>query len=126
MIHIEGIQQAQDGNLRTIAALQPSGGLGRAVHWMTTAAHRGVVTRVHVDTGTYRAGTIMSFDARQMVGRVFVDPAAVNPKTGERAADYAPVEEMRGGEHAAFYRTYVEDGDNIVNAAGQMFANELP
>lgn len=123
---IKGIQQAQTAAIRALAAVQPSGGLGRAIRWATAAAHRFAVQNTVVDTGSWRAS-----QTPQMVdethGRVFINPDSVNPKSRSKPSVYGPILEARkGGRYAVYQRTYQEAGPDIVRQAGKMIESELP
>lgn len=122
-ITIEGIQHAQEANLRHIAAMQPNGALGRAVQFGTIEAHRYAVAITHVDTGALRASHRMAVSGNH--GRIYVDPTTVNPRTGERPAAYALEEHARGGSHAFYARTDAEAGYRIGEAAGRGFAQDF-
>jgi hypothetical protein len=121
---IEGLQQAQDANLRVIAAMQPAGATGEATRWLLTAAHRVLVTITHVDTGAYRASHRMVLtEVRGVIG---VDEGATNPRTGKRVSSYAKIEEARGGEHAAYYRTAEDYGPGLLRQSGEIILRALP
>lgn len=110
---IRGLQQAQDRILRAHAAMQPSGAAGQAVQVGTAEAHRYATSITHVDTGTLRIAHRPEVDKSRLRGTVSIDPSAVNPRTGERAADYGPIEHARGGSHAFYRRTATERGQKI-------------
>lgn len=112
---ITGIQAAQNANIKRIAAFQPRGALGRAMKHAIIGAHRYLVDITHVDTGTYQASQRM--DLKGDHGRIYVDPSAVNPRSGQRPAEYAQDEEARGGSHAAYARTVKEAGPRLVKEA---------
>ena len=110
-LSIAGIQEAQDLNLRIIAAFEPKGKAAEVVKNMTIEAHRYLVAQTHVDTGAYKASHRMKLtDVR---GTIEPDRSAVNPKSGKLVIDYAEIEEGRGGEHAAYQRTIDEVGGRI-------------
>jgi hypothetical protein len=121
---IKGIQDAQYKNLKMIAALKPRGRFGRAVLGMTIEAYRYVVTIAHVDTGANRAAQRMIIENGGLRGRIYIDPAAVNPK-GKRPAMYGPVENARGGNHAFYGRVQSERGVQISRAGAEMIARDL-
>jgi hypothetical protein len=112
---ISGIQEAQDDNARRIAAMKPKGAAGEAVKHVVVGAHRYVVIITHVDTGTLRAAHRM--EILGLRGRIYIDPAARNPYSGEMAEIYGPYEEARGGSHAFYQRTTEEAGPRLVNEA---------
>jgi hypothetical protein len=103
---ITGIQEAQAKNNRNMAALRPAGALGRAVQYGTIAAHRYAIGVTHVDTGTLKGSHRMEIGGLR--GRVYIDPGATNPRSGQRATLYGPYEHQRGGGHA-FYQRVIDD-----------------
>jgi hypothetical protein len=123
-VTIEGLQELNDLNIRTIAALKPSGALGRAIQYATIEGHRFLTSIVHVDTGAYKASNRMEVSEAQ--GRIFVDPGARNPRTRQLVADYAPEEEARGGSHAAYGRTIAEMNQRILGRGVQYLQGQLP
>ena len=100
---IEGIQRLQSNNVARIASLRPSGALGQAIQWGTMIAHRYAVVITHVDTGALRAAHRMRVMGAE--GRVYIDPAARNPRSGELPMVYGEIEHARGGSHAFYQRT---------------------
>ncbi|GIK42445.1 MAG: hypothetical protein BroJett011_62780 [Chloroflexota bacterium] len=123
-VTIRGLQELNDLNVRTIAALKPTGAMGRAVKYAVTEGHRFLVSIVHVDTGAYRASNRMEVTADR--GQIYVDPGARNPRSKQLVADYAPEEEARGGEHAAYARTVAEINSRVLDRAVQYLQAELP
>lgn len=117
---IEGLQELQRANEAMIAELQPSGALGRAVKYATTEGHRYAIQITHVDTGTLKAAHRM--EVSNVQGRIFIDPSATNPRSGQPVGRYGPIEHDRGGEHAFYQRTIDEQGDQIGGRAlGMVF-----
>jgi len=119
---IKGIQEAQQANEHNIAQLKPSGSFGQMVRDVTTYVHRYAVTITHVVSGALRASHRM--DVTSLRGTIYIDPAAVNPKGG-RPADYGPIEEARGGEHAFYHRTATEAGPEAVATHSKIFLGTL-
>jgi hypothetical protein len=122
---IVGLQEAQQAMLKAIMAVRPDGGLGRAVYYLAyIEAHRFLVSITHVDTGSYRASQYITQegDARY---RLHIAQDTVNPRTGERPAVYGLFEEARGGEHAAYARTY-QQGPAFIKRASDYLRGELP
>ncbi len=117
-LSITGLQQAQQRNLRAIAALSPSGALGRAIKLGTVEAHRYAVAITHVDTGSLKASHRIELTNDR--GRVFIDPAAVNPRRGRPVEDYAIWEHRRGGTHAFYERVVSERGQQIGAAMSRL------
>ena len=121
---IEGIQGAQQANLRAIAALRPSGALGQAIRGASLAAHRYAVAVTHVDTGALRASHRVHL--RGLEGVISIDPAAVNPRSRKRPAEYGVYEHARGGSHAFYERTVAEAGPRIASQALALLRRGLP
>jgi hypothetical protein len=125
---IKGLQEAQAANLRLMAAVRPSGALGRAVQRATIAAHRYAVTLTHVDTGALRASHRMDYGTGSgwAQGRVFIDPTARNPRSRALTSRYGPVEEARGGTHRFYGRVVDEKAHAIASEARAAFLGGLP
>lgn len=121
---IQGLQETQDGILRTMAALRPDSDFGRVIQYVTIGLHRGDVVRAHVDTGTMRAGQLLEVNG--LSGRVYTNPSAHNPRTGARAAMYEQFEDRRGGDHAAKRNTFEQDAPRVVQEAISQFIAGLP
>lgn len=120
---ITGIQEAQNEMIKAVARLQASGPRERAILYATTAAHRYLVSITHVDTGTYRASQWMEVEGER--GKIYVNPSTVNPRSGNRPAEYSVYEEERGSEHAAYQRTVEEAGPRILKEASEMLARGM-
>ena len=121
---ITGLQEAMDLNLRAIAALQPQGALGRAVQVGTTMAHRAAVAITHVDTGALRASHRM--EVKSTRGRIYIDPSARNPRSGQLTAVYGFFEHERGGSHAFYDRVEREFGREILDTMADIVRQGLP
>jgi hypothetical protein len=121
---IRGIQEAQNEMAKTIAHLElPAAARQRIILYATTGAHRYLVAITHVDTGSYRAAQRMQVEGQQ--GRLYVDPAAVNPRSGQLPVEYSVYEEERGGSHAAYQRTLEEAGPRILDEMRELVAQEI-
>ena len=121
---IAGLQRAQAANAETIAALRPSGALGRAVQWATATAHRYAVGLNPVDTGAWRASHRMQVAGTR--GRIFLETGARNPRSGTPVTQYAGVWEARAGRYAIYKRTRDEAGPTIAASAAKQFLEGLP
>ena len=117
-LSITGLQQAQERNLRAIAALQSVGALGRAIKFGTIEAHRYAVAITHVDTGSLKASHRMTVSGTR--GVIAIDEGATNPRRGRPVADYAIWEHRRGGSHAFYARVESERGQQIGEAMGHI------
>lgn len=125
-VTIRGIQEAQAANNRAIAALRPSGALGRAVRDATAMAHRHAVSVTHVwkeKGGALRASHRMKVNDTR--GQIFIDPSTVNPR-GQKPSAYGPREHARGGEHAFYERTEREAGPRIAAHALEVIRSGMP
>ncbi len=116
-----GIYEARAANEKRIAALQPSTGLAAGGRDMTMKLHRYAVQITHVDTSALQKSHRMGFtEARDsFIGEIYIGGDAQNPRTGQLAAVYGPMEHARGGSHAFYERTVMEMGEQ---AKGE-FAN---
>lgn len=121
---IEGLQIAQRANLSHLRALKPDGALGRAIKAGTAMAHQAAVRKTHVETGSLRASHRV--DMSGLRGEVYIDPNAINPRSGEYVKDYAWLEHQRGGEHAFYQRVQDEEGARIRNAVVNEFLRGMP
>ena len=121
---ISGQQQAQRAVLKTIAAVKPTGGMGRAVRFLALDAHRYLVSVTHVDTSAYRTSQFVRAEGLDRY-RIFIDPTSRNPRTGARPSVYGPIEEARGGSHAAYERTF-RQGPAMAGRAARYILSELP
>ena len=122
-VTIVGLQEAQDANLRAIAALRPGGAIDEAIREVTLRAHRHLVAVTHVDTGAYRAAHRIKMTKDR--GVIFVDTGARNPRSGRRVVEYAPIEEARGSSHAAYARTEAEMGAAALDAGIRLIADRI-
>ncbi|MDD2921790.1 MAG: hypothetical protein PHQ36_05835 [Anaerolineales bacterium] len=126
---IQGLQQAQRGNLKTIAAMKPGGSLEKGVRVGTLAAHRYAVALTHVDTGALRASHRVKMKRTWSgpTGTVYIDPNARNPRLmAQRTAVYGPFEHARGGEHAFYKNTSDRYGFQIGRAALAVIVRGFP
>lgn len=128
---IEGLQELQQLNAKIIAALQPSGALGRAIQYATTQVHRRAIYNTPWDTGGLRASHRMTVEASR--GEVFIDPGAVNPRQhNKRPAEYGVylhaqgmIPGLRGGIRAFYQYTVERDGPAIIKEAERMIIKGL-
>ena len=65
----------------------------------------------HVDTGVAAGHHRMEINGLR--GRVYIDPGATNPRSGQRTAVYGPYEHERGGEHAFYQQVIDQYGQDI-------------
>ena len=119
-LSIKGLQEAQQRNLRRIAALQPDGALGEAVQFGAAEAHRRLNYHTPFDTGALRASRRVSFDARVPRAQIFTSRNARNRKSNTPPAEYDAILHTRGfrpgrrgGILASFPYTVSTDGQRI-------------
>lgn len=122
-IGIQGLQETQRANARHIRAVRPNGALADGVKTATMLAQQSAIRKTHVDTGALRASHRMQVAGRR--GLVYIDPSAVNPRSGARTSEYGPAEHARGGDHAFYQRVVEEDGERIARAAGEVILRGL-
>lgn len=121
---IQGIQEAQQANLRAVAAFGKGGAFDALLADIVRGLHRYAVGITHVDTGALRASHRMRLERRRRRGMIYIDPDAINPR-GQRPAVYGPVEEKRGGSHAFYRRTVDEAAGRVVTSALRRFRRGL-
>lgn len=85
---ITGLQEAQEANLRKIAALKPSGSLGRAIQWGAGEAHRFLTANTAHWTGALRASRRIKMRARGLEAVISAAPEAINPRSDARPSRY--------------------------------------
>lgn len=119
-LSITGIQEAQDDNVRMIAALEPSGALGESLRFVVVGMHRHAVAITHVDTGALKASHRMGIELANLFGEIYIDPASVNPRSKVKPEEYGVYEHNRGGSHAFYDRTRREVGPALLTQAEAM------
>ena len=132
-ISIEGLQKAQRANLQMIAALRPTGSLGRALKYASLAAHRHAVAVTPYEHGALRASERVEANTPYR-WRIFIDPGAIAPRRDERPAVYGArlhqqglIPGKRPGTIRAFFQYTVKRyGDQIGAAALREIRNGLP
>lgn len=102
---LRGLQEVQRANLRIIQAVKPQGRLGFAVQFAAIYLHRSAVAVTHAITGTLRASHRVVAESMTRY-RIYIDPSATNPVTGQQPAKYGIYEHLRGGSHS-FYEIVV-------------------
>jgi hypothetical protein len=127
-IQIRGNKEAQRAMTVAANAVQPQGGLGRAIQFVTLGAMQYAMRVSHIITGALRSSHVPEFASAGNMsrGRVFIDPAAINPMHGKPVTDYAAIEEARGGSHAFYERTVAERGNYLVGRAAELVIAEMP
>jgi hypothetical protein len=131
---LRGLERLQAANLKLLKAISPRGGLGKGVKAATLHLHKYAIAITHVQTGTLKRSHIMDFASggvqtyrfgipivSKAVGRIYISPAARNPVTGQRPAEYGLVEHSKRGSHAFYKRTVDEQG----KAAGALALVEI-
>ena len=133
--NIKGIQRLNDANIRAIKALQPMHALGKAIQSGIAELHRRSVYHTPYDTHALAASHRMIINTRQSMGRVEIDRAAVNPRSGMRTAEYGyylhqqgKIPGLAGGPTIrAFYEyVYEKYGQKILRAAADIIRKALP
>lgn len=121
---IRGIQRARAACLAVLARLRPGDALGTAVRDAVSLADRYAVSITRVDTGAWRASHRPRVSGLR--GRIALDPAATNPRSGTRPAIYGYVWEKRGGDRAVYARTVDEAGPGILQETGLRLYRSMP
>lgn len=119
---IDGLRKAQDANKRRIVKMQPKG-LSRVIQIATLEMHRLALIETPVDTGSWRASHLITLEPTR--GIVFVDPSALNSRSGGRVIDYATEYEQQGGRYAVYKNTAAQHGSRVLQAAAKAAAKEI-
>lgn len=123
-LSIQGLQEAQQRNLKRIAALSPDGVLGRAVQWAAGEMHRHLTANTPWETGALRASRRITFteDGDDVRAQIFDSRNAYNPRSNTPPAEYdvylhargfAPG--LRGGIQASYPWTRQKYGQTITS-----------
>lgn len=138
-VKLRGLEQIQAANQQLLMAVNPSGGLGKGIKFATLDLLQYAIAITHVVTGTLQRSHLADYGAahvetwrtgfiflRQAAGRIYLNPAAMNPVTKERPAVYGITEHSRGGSHAFYERTVSERGPYAAAIALGIIRSELP
>ncbi len=136
---LRGLERIQRANRQLLEAINPRGGLGRGVKVATLDLHKYAIAITHVKTGTLRGSHIVNFGSggvgtyrfgniivSKAKGRIYINPSARNPVTGDRPAEYGPVEHARRGSHMFYKRTLDERGNAAAALALLEIRRSLP
>ena len=130
---IKGLQEAQRANVQAIEALKPRGSFGRAIQTGTAAIHRFAVYHTPWDTRSLATSHRMEIRRRGLEGRVFLDPRAANPRTGQRPSEYGYHLHQqgrrpgrRGGVRAFYEHTVDTHSRSTLEQMGHIIIRGLP
>lgn len=121
-LSIEGLQKAQQRNLKRIAMLEPSGTLGRAVQWGIGEMHRHLTDSTPHDTGSLKATRRAYYKEEGDTARGYIvdDRNSYNPrsKTPPHVYDIYLHERgfrpgLRGGIQASYTWTRLKYGQTV-------------
>lgn len=121
-LSIQGLQEAQQRNLKRIAALSPDGALGRAVQWAAGEMHRHLTANTPWETGALRASRRITFteDGDDVRAQIFDSRNSYNPRSSTPPHEYdVYLHErgfrpgLRGGIQASYTWTRLKYGQTI-------------
>jgi len=131
-LSIEGLQKAQQRNLRRMALLEPTGAPGRAVQEGGAEMFRYLLVNMPWQTGSLRASRRMTFNANVPRLQIFTSGVAYNPRSDTRPAEYdvylharGEVAGLRGGIQASFPYTKRMHGPAVLQKMGHKIQMEL-
>lgn len=110
-ITLIGDKTLQEVLNRIQGKLRPDGLLGDIVRWAVDQLDFYAEGITPVDTGSWQASHRTACTGLE--GRVFVDPTAVNVRTGVAVISYAGAYESQGGAYAVYRRTILEAGPRV-------------
>ncbi len=122
--NISGLQEAQAACLKLLAAMQPSGGLGKAVNYGLAAASRLAIAGTPTDTGSWRASHRVA--QQGLRGELFIDPSARNSRNNALVQVYAAANARRKGGRYDVYKTVYQQQTTIAQEAARFVLEELP
>lgn len=128
-IVLKGQREAQQAMLIAYNAVEPRGGLGRAIHWAGREALQYTIRITHRITAILAASHMIEYEEvgrSSVMGRVFIDPSVFNPYYNKRPAEYGIYEHARGGAHAFYARTVDERGDEIARRSIALIIADMP
>jgi len=126
-LSIQGLQQAQQRNLRRIAGLEPGGIRGQAVQWGAGEFHRKLTYNTPYDTGALRASRRITFTASVPRAQITDTHSSYNPRSKTppyeydvylHARGYRPG--LRGGIQASYPYTMQHEGQRIIDRMQKM------
>lgn len=136
---LRGLERLQAANLQLMRAINPRGGLGKGVKVATLYLHKYAVAITHVQTGTLKRSHVMDFASGgvqtyrygipivgKAVGRIYINPSARNPVTGQMPYKYGTVEHAKRGSHAFYKRTVDERGKAAAALAMAEIFHQMP
>jgi hypothetical protein len=121
---ISGLQEAQAACLMLLAAMRPSGALGKAVQFGLATASRLAIVSTAVDTGAWRASHRTELNGLR--GEISIDPSARNPRNNALVSVYsAALAKKKGGRYDVYKSVYQQQATIAAGAAQSLIA-ELP
>lgn len=138
-VDLRGEERVQEAIRKTLLAVKPEGGLGRAVRDATVLLFDHAKSVTHRKTGALAVSHHMEFASggvetffqgtrlrAQAIGRIFIREGVRNPINKQLTSVYGPKEHARGGTHAFYARAFYERGQSALNLADRVIRSELP
>ena len=129
---IQGLQEAQQRNLRRIAAMKPGGVRGQAVQYGATEFDKVLKVVTPVDTGSLRASRRITFEASVPRAQVFTSANAYNPRSRTPPIEYDVYLHAHGGRgraagtyQASFPHTMRYYGPRIVKNMAEIISDGI-
>ena len=122
-VDITGIEDARRAMEQAVRAMRPNDAFGKALKATTEHAYLYARQITHIDTGALRASHRMQFFGKY--AEIYPDPAAVR-SDNKRPAEYAIYEHNRGGAHAFYARTVLEDGKQAAQSGLRLLVKAMP
>ncbi len=136
---LRGLERIQAANRKLLLGISAKYGLAAGVKTATIILHNYAVGITHVQTGTLQRSHLTDFASggvqtfrfgfpimNRAIGRIYINPAARNPVTGQRPEEYGLLEHRKGGSHAFYRRTVDERGKYAAGIAIRQIKAGLP
>ena len=124
MFRLLGLTKVLNVMNRAIAAVLPTGELGRAIQFATPEVREYAASVTHRVTGALANAHTWKYIARIPMGEVFISPSAQGAGSS-RPSKYGIVEHARGGDHAFYDKTVRERGQAILTRAEEYIGSRV-
>jgi len=129
-VSIQGLQEAQERNLRRIAGMAPGGVRGEAVQVGASRFHRALTYNTPWQTGALRASRRITFESSVPRAQIFDSKNSYNPRSKTPPHEYDVYlhgrgfrRGLRGGIQASYPYTMQNEGQKILSDMNDMITS---